>query len=241
MKLLFVSFEPGTRGHYIARVLSSLPYVYWYSHPDNGIHPWNVHSAVDSAIRQRHVSANHFDRIVPNGKLPPTWDYVENFFPNSDSYYEKVFWPQFNKLAPNTDKYIIYCTHSMPDDLLTYFPDAKIINVTCDWQVAHNRYMNTTAEFPGYIRLADIVPQDNEWLHFLTNLKDQKKNFTVADIWAQQTYGTWFNSSMYPKYSEDVAERFVHASKLRTLSYKNTFNTTVSKFNWKAIKEFLLN
>ena len=159
MKLLFVSFEPGTRGHYIARVLSSLPYVYWYSHPDNGTHPWNVHSAVNSTIRQRHVSANHFDRIVPNGKLPPTWDYVEDFFPDKEKYYSEVFWPQFNKLVPTTDKYIIYCTHSMPNELTPYFPNSKIINIRWDPDEAARRFLMFSAMFPGYVRAPDIVSE----------------------------------------------------------------------------------
>ena len=53
--LLFISFEQGGGGHKIGRVLSCLPNVYWYSHKDNGINPWNVHF-IHTEIRQRHAS-----------------------------------------------------------------------------------------------------------------------------------------------------------------------------------------
>lgn len=76
---VFVSFEPGSRGHNIGRVLCSLPEVYWYSSLDNGINPWNISQKSDWLI-QRQVAPKHFDRTMPNGEaLPPAWDYVKDF------------------------------------------------------------------------------------------------------------------------------------------------------------------
>ena len=236
MKLLFVSFEPGTRGHYIARVLSSLPYVYWYSHPDNGTHPWNVHSAVNSTIRQRHVSANHFDRIVPNGKLPPTWDYVEDFFPDKEKYYSEVFWPQFNKLVPTTDKYIIYCTHSMPNELTPYFPNSKIINIRWDPDEAARRFLMFSAIFPGYVRAPDIVSENNEWLHQLTTMRLIKPDFTQADVWCWKKYKTMFEDKYKKEYIDWVYNKNLQRYKLRHgQDFEVHFNT-----RWSVIKDYLL-
>ena len=77
-KWLFVSFEQGASGHKLARVLATMPCMYWYSSKENGINPWNV-GIVDDHIRQRKLSRFHFDRITPKGKLPPTHDYIEKY------------------------------------------------------------------------------------------------------------------------------------------------------------------
>ena len=86
-KWIFISFEQGASGHKLARVLATMPCMYWYSCKENGINPWNV-GVVDEHIRQRKSSRFHFDRITPKGKLPPTHDYVEKYIPNEKQYYK---------------------------------------------------------------------------------------------------------------------------------------------------------
>ena len=54
-KHIFVSFEPGTNGYKLGRVLASLPCMHWYSCEENGVNPWNVSN----------VTKQHFDRITP--------------------------------------------------------------------------------------------------------------------------------------------------------------------------------
>ena len=132
-RIIFVSFEQAGGGHRIARTLAAMPEHYWYSHPDNGIHPWNIHFT-HTSIRQRYAAKAHFDRIVPLGKLPPTWDYVSDFFPDPATYYG-LFYKKFLEVAPDTDKKFLYCTHSTPSELRKFFPKSKIINIINDKEV----------------------------------------------------------------------------------------------------------
>ena len=93
-RFIFVSFEPGHGGHKIGRVISCLPDIHWYSHRDNGINPCNVYYK-HTDIRQRHVSRYHYDRLVPKGSLPPLHDYVKDFIPDEEHYYNRFFYPRF--------------------------------------------------------------------------------------------------------------------------------------------------
>jgi hypothetical protein len=237
-EIIFVSFEPGTRGHYIARVIASLPHVHWYSHPDNGIHPWNLASAKHSSIRQRHAFPNHFDRIVNGRKLPPTWDYVSKFFPDSDKYYNEIFFPRFDEISREIDKTIVYCTHSLPSDLLRVFDKCKILNVAESTDIVVNKYLRTTANFPGYIRAADIVDESNPWLMHLEHLKGIKENFTVADLWAWDRYQELYTASMKDSYSKDLYEMFEPRVNDRHMAYDQTLSIRMHP-DWHSVKSFL--
>lgn len=238
--IIFISFEPGTRGHYIARVVAALPYVHWYSHPDNGIHPWNLASAKNSSIRQRHAFANHFDRLIDGEKLPPTHDYVEDFFPDVEHYYREIFIPRFELLTQNVDKTLVYCTHSLPVQLLKFFNNCKILNVVESAETVVNKYLNTTANFPGYIRAAEIVDENNEWLQVLDHLKDIKKDFTVADLWAWKKHNILYSNSMQEEYATDLRLRFEPRITERSMHYANTLPIRMHP-DWREVKFFLEN
>ncbi len=237
--IIFVSFEPGTRGHYLARVVASLPNVHWYSHPDNGIHPWNINSAKDSSIRQRHAFPNHFDRITDLGRLPPTWDYVDRFFPSETNYYENTFWPDFNKKVQCINKTLVYCTHSSPDQLIKQFPTSKILSVTEPVDTIIHKYTQTTALFPGYIRMKEIVPDNNPWLSQLTKWHDQKKDFTFRDIWAQETHGIFYTDSLSTQYENYLRDHYMSKYQNRLLDHPNTVRIKMHP-DWRSIKDFLL-
>lgn len=237
-EIIFVSFEPGTRGHYIARVIASLPHVHWYSHPDNGIHPWNLANAKSSSIRQRHVFPNHFDRLVNGEKLPPTWDYVSNFFPDPDKYYAEIFMPRFNEIAKDITKSIVYCTHSLPESLLNVFENCKILNVVEDAETVVNKYLQTTAHFPGYIRAPEIVNETNPWLMHLEYLKSIKENFTISDIWAWDKYHELYSVSMKNSYTSDLFNIYAPKVERRRMNYKNTLPIRMHP-DWRSVKDFL--
>jgi hypothetical protein len=238
-EIIFVSFEPGTRGHYIARVIATMPHVHWYSHLDNGIHPWNLASAKNSSIRQRHAFANHFDRLVDGGKLPPTHDYVENFFPDDEQYYTNIFMPRFEQLTQNIDKTLIYCTHSSPRQLLKFFNNCKILNVVESTTTVVNKYLNTTANFPGYIRAAEIVDENNDWLQVLNQLKNIKTDFTVADLWAWQKHKLLYVNSMQEEYATDLYLKFEPKINERNMYYDKTLPIRMHP-DWDTVKKFLL-
>ena len=86
-KHVFISFEQGTNGYNLGRVLATMPCMHWYSCEENGIHPWNI-----SSSKNKH----HFDRITSKGVLPPTHDLVEKYMPNEKHYY-KLFDELFDK------------------------------------------------------------------------------------------------------------------------------------------------
>lgn len=234
--IVFVSFENGGGGHRFARTIATLPNMYWYSHIDNGLNPWNTNTKY-TKIRQRSVAPAHFDRIVPKGKLPPTWDYVKEFFPFPEYYYS-IFFEKFNEVAPETDKSFVYCTHSTPKELLTWFPECKVINLIHDVEPLVERYMQTTAKFPGWLRLPDLVPEDNPHLIFLECMRKIKIEFTVADIWAQKTHGTLYKDSYYEEYKNSVKNTLTYRMKERIdTDHKLVLN--VKDKNWKETKNFL--
>tara|TARA_R110000868_G_scaffold1415_5_gene11093 strand:- start:9652 stop:10377 length:726 start_codon:yes stop_codon:yes gene_type:complete len=238
-KIIFVSFEPGTRGHHIARVVAALPHVYWYSHTDNGVHPWNLASAKDTTIRQRKQFHNHFDRIVPLGKLPPTWDYVHRFFPKEDEYYNNIFFPKFNELTQGIGQSLIYCSHSLPATLRNYFPDSKILNIVESADVTVDKYTSTTAHFPGYVRAAEIVPEDNSWLQYSKRLSFLKKDYTIADLWAWENYYRFYEKDMAEKYRAYLLEKYEKKIEQRRLPVNNVLQIRMQP-DWRSIKDFLL-
>lgn len=234
--IIFVSFEPGNGGHRMARTIASLPEVHWYSNKDNGINPWNTHFE-HTNIRQRYVAAKHFDRVTPYGTLPPTFDYAAGFFDDSDAYYNDIFLPKFNTIAKHLDKKIIYCTHSTPKQLQRYFPNSKIINVIPSDNIV-DRYLRTTAKFPGWLRLEGIVPEDNEWLVVLRKYKAEKPGFTKADLWAQYFFHDWYVDDYENLYRNYLTALQNAARRQRSQPYENTINVT-GKPDWKSIKAFL--
>ena len=245
-KWVFISFEQGASGHRLARVIASAKCVYWYSNPSNGINPWNVSST--STIRQRGVSKYHFDRLVPDGKLPPPWDYVKDYFTTYEEY-----WPIFKRVFVENggidiiDNYnLLYPTHSRPNFLRTHFPNCKIINVLHDVEKCTNRYMETTANFPGWVRHKDVVPEDNAYLQFLRSLKQQREDFLIKDVWAQNKYSTWYTDSMYNELQNEIREDLEIGLQVRK-AVPNWDNRTVSitthpkREDWLPIKELLGN
>jgi len=192
---VFVSFEPGSRGHNIGRVLCSLPEVYWYSSLDNGINPWNVSHKSDWII-QRRIAPRHFDRTMPNGEvLPPAWDYVKDFV-DRDTYYSDLFPVQFKK-AQGT-KYLkthqlLYCTHGLPQDILAQFPNSRVINVVAEADDIINRYMLTTAHFPAYLKLEWMNGSETQYGKQLRELsKSIGEQFTVQDVWENLNTGSFY-------------------------------------------------
>ena len=237
-RIIFVSFEQGGGGHRFARTIAALDCIYWYSHPDNGVQPWNIHFE-HSNIRQRYAAKAHFDRIVPKGKLPPTWDYVSDFFPNPATYYG-LFYKKFIEFAPDTDKKFLYCTHSTPGELRKFFPKSKIINIVNDVKSITDRYMQTTALFPGWVRFEGLVEENNEYLQFLNDIKKRKKDFTRRDIWAVKTHGELYNEDMYDEYYPYIYN-ITNMRMAERMEYYD-FNTyrAVIRPNWLELKYFLL-
>lgn len=226
---IFVSFEPGGKGHTLGRVLCSLPSIHWYSNADNGKFPWNISH---SSIRERNIAKRHFNRMMPNGvMLPPTHDYVKNWIPDADEYYTKHFVKQYCLAdALNYSENLLFCSHEIPTKLLEVFPNSKIINIVADPITTAKRYMQTTAIFPGWLKHDWINGRQTEYgKHLIEVSMRLGKDFTVQDLWE------YSNSDSYYEYIKDRMEENMHMRNKIT----DDRVLTVTGREYGIIKEFL--
>ena len=231
-KHIFVSFEPGTNGYKLGRVLASLPCMHWYSCEQNGKAPWNVTNSVNK---------HKFSRITPNGELPPTHDEVEKYMPNEKQYY-KLFDELFEKNGGadiiNSGKRVIYCTHSMPAKILEYFPNSVIFNIVHEPNDTTNNYIQEMIDTPAY-SAPSMIPTDNEYLKFLEILNNRKEGLSKADVWAFERKKKFFEPKLEDKLQKEVyAKVFSNSIFRRTYKHQRVFNTT-SRFKPKEIKDWL--
>ena len=238
---LFISFEQAAGGHRLARALCALPELYWYSHTDNGIHPWNV--VGETSIQQRWVSKFHYNRYTPDGHLPPPHDFVQDYLPDAESYYRDIFLPKFIECNGERllDNHILpYCTHAIPRDIYRYFPNAKIINIIHDVDRCVNRYRTVGLNFPGLVKHTGTVPADNTYLMWLMEIqKGTPDILKVKDVWAQKNYSQYWNDSMLEHFMTDKRQFFEMRYHSRSTTYhKNVLNTTNVK-DYKLMKEFI--
>lgn len=241
--LLFISFEQAARGHRLARVLSTLPNVYWFSHPANGIYPWSIARKNDTFIEQRKISGYHYNRLMPNGRmLPPPYDYVQNFVEDKHKYYTETFEKLFEEAGGNdipNNVYIPYCTHSLPNQIREYFPNAKIINIIHDPDACVKRYMRVGLNFPGYVRHRTVVEENNQYLQWTQNLKQMKPDLKVKDVWAMHKYNTWFNDDMLSELEQDKKNFFKQRRAMRMQHVDDKVLSTANVRSYKLFKDFI--
>ncbi len=237
--ITFVSFEPGAFGHRLARTLCTLPQYYWYSDVRNGKNPWNIHFE-DTEILQRQISPYHFDRITSKGLLPPTHDYVKDFIPNADTYYGQYFSKQWISVgADQIQEEVIYCTHSLPMHLIKYFPDSKIINIVLPPDKVTQRYMTTTALFPGWIKADWLGGRDTDYGKRLKIIGGELgKRFTVRDIWAWENYGTAYYSDYYMEYYDWIYKN-IQANTVERSAVTDDRVLTINSRDYKRIKQWM--
>ena len=250
-RIIFVSFDQGAGGHRVGRVISCLPDVHWYSHRDNGINPWNVHFK-HTDIKQRHVSKYHYDRLVPKGSLPPLHDYVKDFIPDEEHYYKRFFYPRWEKMGGYEimkKNRIVMCTHELPEKILKRFPNSKIINIIGDEYKIRERYLETTALFPGFLKMKWLGGENTEYGKKLRTIaKDIGYDFTVRDIWAWDNYKSKYKEHWdfeYGMYVSDMTGGKQWKRESIARHYKDRiieFHTTDywhRRNKWKRLKEFL--
>ena len=230
---IFISSEVGVESHKLARVLATMPCMYWYSCKENGINPWNVST----------VTNQYFDRITPKGILPPTHDAVEKYMPNEKQYY-KLFDELFEKTGGadiiNNDQRVIYCTNSMPNKLLEYFPNSLILNIVHDPALATNNYIDYATNTPGLVTHDGVVPKDNEYLAFLKILHSRKEDLTIADIWAFERKKKFYDPIMEEKFKKEIYAKMFSSNIFRkAVEHDRVLNISSNKFNYKEIKHWM--
>jgi hypothetical protein len=237
-RLIFVSFEQGTGGHGIARTLCSLPNVYWYSHPDNGINPWNIASAKTSNIRQRKVAPKHFDRWIKGFKIPPTPDYLKDYNIDTQGYLNDVFLKGVEKALRMTSKKLVFPTHLTPFELKGYFGTTIALNVLYDAKKTVKRHLYTTSKFPAYVKFADILPSDNDYLKWLESIHTIKPNFTMADVWAMKKHNELYNEEKHLQEYEGELYGYL-TDKLAIRKQCTDVYNIEGKINWKEVKDYI--
>ena len=188
-KFLFVAFEQGAEGHKFCRqIANENDDIHWYSCLENGLNPLDISTPLTS-IRQRVISPNHFDRLIlkvwPYGTvlLPPLFNVIEPYYNDIEEYYplfEKLFVERGGLDIMESGKYVMYPVHALRSQIRAKFPNARIEEIipnNIDKVVDH--YLNTTAKFPAYLKLADFRPN---YLTPYAEKLENNKNATIRDL-----------------------------------------------------------
>jgi hypothetical protein len=123
---------------------------------------------------------------------------------------------------------------------LRQFPNCKILNVVEPLETVIYKYVRTTAYFPGYVRIKEIIPENNPWLAQLTEWRNIKKDFTFRDIWALENIGIFYNDDLKIDYENHLRKVYSPKAANRKNSFKNTLPIRMHP-DWRAVKDFLLN
>jgi|TARA_B110000444_G_C18842396_1_gene599722 hypothetical protein len=234
-KHIFISSEVGTSGYKMARVLATLPCMYWYSSEENGINPWNISNVTNK-------NKHHFNRITKKGILPPTHDYVEKYMPNEKQYY-KLFDELFTKAGGDdiiNEQRVIYCTHSMPSKLLENFPNSLIINIVHDPKLATEKYLDIAINSSSIINYNGIVPDDNEYLSFLKILQKRKEDLTIADVWAFERKKKFYDPIMEEKFRKEIYAKMFSSNIFRKVVDNNrVLNVNENSISYSEIKHWM--
>jgi hypothetical protein len=247
---VFVSYEYGGGGHRLARKICCLPNYYWYSCLENGKHPWNVSSwrslPVGNFLKKiRNIASAHYAQRTPYGILPFDYSIGKEWIPDKEQYYAN-FSNQFVKahgpILLNNYK-LVYISHSLPEEILETFPNAKIINLIDDPKKITDRYMYTTADFPADFSIAFQWIPDIEYTLGYSKHRIIKKTFqeqyTMKDMWSYDKFATMWKEDYKDEYYQNILEKITNNINHR-LTAKHQNILTVNKKETTAIKQFLL-
>jgi hypothetical protein len=247
---IFVSYEYGGGGHRLARKICCLPNFYWYSTKGNGKKPWNVSSwrnlPDDNFIKGvRKIASAHYSQMTPHGILPFDHSVGKEWVPSELDYY-KLFESKFISSKGHeilSSKKLVYISHSNPTEILKQFPNSKIINLIDDPVKITDRYMYTTALFPGNFSIAfRWIPylEETSSFKFHKKIKEQfKKDYTMRDVWSYNMFNTLWKDSYYDQYYQEIFKMITNnIERRRTVNHPNVL--TVHKSNTKTIKDFLI-
>lgn len=199
-KLLFIVANPGAGGHRLGRIVSCLDNVYWYSHENNGINPWDVSS--NDIVSGKNISKYHYDRLINNTMVPLVGHRIERYWDHGDFEHYYRLWACGMETSGansimNNGQYISWVLHDQPDVLKNRFPNCKIIHLK-DPDDVLDRFMRTTALFPIHIRNTQYKP--SYYSNFgsdIEHLIKYNSNPTHRDYWAWTIHGEPFYTSFY--------------------------------------------
>jgi len=179
-KVLIINSLQGAGGHRLGRIFSCYESVYWYSHSDNGICPWEFRST--SNLNLKEFSKYHYDRTLTNGdQIPLIGSRIEKYWDNTD-------WiKNWNKLMNNLflpTKLLTFVVHDSPKYLREIFPKSIIVNHVCDPEYATKRHLETSANYKIKYTLKNQTPSyKSRWVNDRDKLLLVNLLSTEKDLW----------------------------------------------------------
>lgn len=179
-RLLLINCLQGSGGHRLGRIFSCHADVYWYSHVDNGMHPWLF--AQTDEVKEAHFSKYHYDRILPDGSyLPLIGSRIAKYW-SDDAWLDN--WHQIMSRLDLPDGYLTYVVHDSPLYLRDRFPLSTIVNLLSDPIETTDRHLQTSANFRISYRLRNQVPDyKSAWVEARDQLLATNPSATERDLW----------------------------------------------------------
>jgi len=228
---LFILCSPGAGGHRLGRIISCIDNVYWYSNTKNGITPWDIFFT--DAVTGKNISPYHYDRLVENDQVPLVGERIERWWnpEDIDYFYTNVWAKEMEKFQPLAKtQYIHWVLHDNPANILSKFPNAKIIAlVDSDVDAVVDRYLETTANFPCFYHHKNLKP---DYLNdYAKSVDFLQRGATEKDLWI------FNNCPSVEDFNSDYYRTFMH----RKLSEENKIRNKFSdpryiKITWQTFK-----
>lgn len=234
--LLFILANAGAGGHRLGRIISCIDNVYWYSSENNGINPWDIF--FDDIVSGKNISPFHYDRLINNKQVPLVGERIEKWWKETDvDYFYKNIW--YNEFLTRDfsdileQNYLHWILHDTPGSLLSRFPNAKIISlIDDDVMLITKRYIETTAKFPAYLKLANLKPDYlNDYAKIIEELKTIKETPTEYDVWAYHKNNRSYEEYVYNMLDLKNRQRiaFSHPNHLK-ISWEYLYLTNILNF-----------
>lgn len=239
-KLLFIVANPGAGGHRLGRIISCLDNVYWYSHVNNGINPWDASN--NDIVAGKNISKYHYDRLINDTMVPLVGHRIERYWDSADFDHYYRLWTSGMELSGandiiNSGQYISWVLHDQPDVLRNRFPNCKIIHLK-DPENVLDRFMQTTALFPIHIRNIQYKPSYHSFFGAdIEHLLKYNSNPSHRDYWAWTIHGEPFYSIVYDKEYRDYIDLRLKGN--GQMDIPGVLNTSWDILDIESIKSYL--
>lgn len=198
---VIVSANSGGRGWKMARLSCCYKSVYWYKCESNGEYPWTFPK--DYTCTERTLAKNHFDRVLPDGKITPLFGERVSRFWNDNAWMHR--WRElYNNLNLPNGK-LVYVSHDPPQSLRNWFPNAIIINLyDDDSKVSANWHLQASSNYRIDHHFSGMKPDyKNTYAKKLDHIIASKPLATFKDIWLYDTYRLYeWTDNLYEEYKQ---------------------------------------
>ena len=231
---VIVSANSGGGGWKMARLSCCYENVYWYKYKSNGEYPWTMPE--DYTCTERKLAKNHFDRILPDGKVVPLFGERVSRFWDDDAWMDR--WRELYANLDLPDGKLVSVSHDSPFLLRKWFPNAFIINlyeedskVSADWHLQTSSNYRINHHFSG-MRPEYKNAYAKKLDHIIVN-KPWGEEATFKDIWLYDTHRLYeWTDDLYEEYKQH--EYYTIGEENRMRKHQSMFcdiNTTWDEFD----------